>query len=128
LGTVRQTACPGENRRNRIGRRFLALLMFAKMTCDRAMRGLSFDRPAVRRHEYRGHEAEGSKSLRDRIGLDIAIIVLAGPYITARPFERRGHHVVNQAVLIGQSTFLKRALELGLVNLLKQLLESPIIG
>src|SRR3984893_18788304 len=119
LGAVRQCTCPGKNRGDRIGRCLLAFLMFAVMPGHRAMRGLGFDRFAIRSHQHRSHEAERSKALRDDVGLDIAVIVLAGPNIAAGPFERRSDHVVDKAMFVGNSSLAERVFEFGFVNFLE---------
>ena len=79
LGAVREPARPREDRRHRVGRRRVALLVLAPVARDRAVRGLGLDRLAVGRHEHRRHQAERAIALRDDVGLDVAVVVLAGP-------------------------------------------------
>ena len=105
----------------------LALLMFAVVAGDGAVRGLRFDGLAVRRHEDAGHEAKRTEALRDRVGLHVAVVVLAGPNVAARPLERRRDHVVDQAMLVGDAKRLEPALELGVVDLLEDVLEAAVI-
>src|ERR1700726_1254176 len=93
LGAVRQAASPGEDRGDRVGRGLLALLMLTVMPRHRAVGGLRFHRLAVRRHQHRGHQAERAVALRHRVGLNVAVVVLAGPDVAAGPFEGGGHHV-----------------------------------
>ena len=81
----------------------LALLMFAVMARHRAMRRFGLDRPAVGRHQHAGHQAERAEALRHRVRLHVAVVILARPDIAARPFQRRGHHVVDQPMLVGEA-------------------------
>ncbi len=81
----------------------LALLVLAVVARHGAVRGLGLDGLAVRRHQHRGHQAERAEALRDGVGLHVAVVVLAGPDIAARPLQRRGDHVVDQAVLVGDA-------------------------
>ena len=73
------------------------------MARDGAMRGFCLDGLAVGGHQDARHEAERAKTLRDRVGLDIAVVVLARPHVPALPLERRGHHVVDQPVFIREA-------------------------
>ena len=128
LGAVREAARPGEDRGDRVGRGLLALLVLAVVARHRAVRGFRFHRLAVRRHQHRGHQAERAEALRHGVGLHVAVVVLAGPDIAAGPFQGRGHHVVDQAVLVPDLLFLELRLELGLEDLLEDVLEAAVIG
>ena len=57
---------------------------------------------AVGRHQHARHQPERAEALRHRVGLHVAVVVLARPDIAARPFQRRSHHVVDQPVLVGE--------------------------
>src|SRR4029077_1374514 len=92
-----------------------------------AVRAFRLDSLATRRHHPRGHGAEGAVALRHRVRLHVAVVILARPDIAARPFERRRHHVVDQAMLIGDAGGLELRLELVFVNLLEDILETTII-
>ena len=81
--------------------------MLAVVARDGAVRGFRFDGLAVRRHQHARHQAERAEALRDRIGLHVAVVVLARPDIAARPLQRRGHHVVDQAMLVGELALLE---------------------
>ena len=120
FGAVRQAARPGEDRGDRIGRGLLALLVLAVVAGDGAMRGLRLDGVAVGRHQHGGHQAERAEALRHRVGLHVAVIILAGPDIAARPFQAGSHHVVDQAVLVYDLPVLEGGLELLLVDLLER--------
>ena len=125
---MRQSACPGENRCDGVGRRFAALLMLAIVARDGAVRGFRLDRLAVRRHQHAGHQAERAEALGDGIGLHVAVVVLAGPHVAARPFERARNHVVDQAVLVGDLALFEFGSELGVEHLLEHILEASVIG
>src|SRR5216684_1013482 len=88
---------------------------------------LGLDRLPVGGHQDRGHEPERAVALGDRVGLHVAVVVLARPQIAAVPLKARGYHVVDQAVLVGQFRCVKLALELFLENLLEQILETAIV-
>jgi len=124
---MRQPAGPGEDRGDRVGRGFLALLMLAIVPRHRAVGGLGFDRVAVRRHQHRGHQAERAVALRDGVGLHVAVVVLAGPDVAARPLHRGGDHVVDQAMFVGDLLLVEFGLELGVEDLLEDVLEPSVI-
>ncbi|CDX59859.1 NADP-dependent isocitrate dehydrogenase (modular protein) [Mesorhizobium plurifarium] len=128
FGAMREAARPGEDRGDRVGRGFLALLVLAIMAGDGAVRGFRFHRLAVRRHQHGGHQAERAEALRHGIRLHVAVIVLAGPHVTARPLQARSDHVVDQAVLVPEFPRLEFGLEFLLVDLLEDILEAAVIG
>src|SRR5665811_159477 len=63
--------------------------------------------------------------IRDR---HVAVIVLARPDVSALPLHRRRDHVVDQAVLIGETRGLELLLELGVEDLLEDVLKTAVIG
>ena len=73
------------------------------------------------------HEAERAVALRDGVGLHVAVVVLARPQVAAGPLQVRGHHVVDQAVLVGQLLRVELRLELGVEDLLEEVLEPPVV-
>ena len=111
-----------------VGRGLLALLMQAVVARHRAVRGLGLHRLAVGRHQHRGHQAERAEALRHHVGLHVAVVVLAGPDEAADPLERRGDHVVDQAVLVGDVRGLELRRELVVEDLLEDVLEAAVIG
>ena len=123
-----QALGPREDRRDRIRRCRLALLVLAEVTGDRAMRSLGLHCLAVRRHEHRCHEAERAEALRDRVGLNVAVVVLARPDVAALPLHGRSDHVVDKPVLIGDARRLELLAELGLVDLSEDVLELAVVG
>src|SRR5690606_24284120 len=128
LAAVHEPAGPRIDRGDRVGRGGLARLVLAVMPRDRAVRGFRLDDLAVGSREHRGHEAERAVTLRDGVGLHIAVVVLAGPDVAALPLERRGDHVVDEAVLVGEAGRLELVLVLGVEDLLEEVLEAAVIG
>src|ERR1700722_14653934 len=92
---ILQPAAPGEDRGDRVGRGLLALLVLAIVPGDGAVRRLGLDRLAIRRQQRRDHHAERAEALRQRVGLHVAIIILAGPDAPAVPLQRQRDHVVD---------------------------------
>ncbi|ABC91098.1 NADP-dependent isocitrate dehydrogenase protein [Rhizobium etli CFN 42] len=128
LGAVGETTGPGEDRCNRVRRGFLTLLMLTIVAGHRTMSGFGFDRLAIGRQQNRGHQPERAEALRDGIGLDVAVVVLAGPDVASGPLQGRGDHVVDQTVFVGDPGFLELILEFGLVDFLEDVLEAAVIG
>src|SRR5215212_6869457 len=73
---VLQRARPGEDRRDRVRRRRLALLVLAEVAGDGAVRGLGLDGLAVGRHQDGGHEPQRAEALGHRVRLHVAVVVL----------------------------------------------------
>jgi hypothetical protein len=59
--------------------------------------------------------------------LDVTVVVLARPHVPALPLEAGGHHVVDQAVLVGQAPCLEVGLELLVEDALELVLEHPVV-
>ena len=127
LAAVLEALRPREDRRDRVRRRRLALLVLAVVARHRAVRGLGLDGLAVGRHQHGRHQAERAEALRDRVGLDVAVVVLAGPDEAAVPLERGRDHVVDQAVLVDDALRLELAGELLVEDLLEQVLEPTVV-
>ena len=62
------------------------------------------------------------------VTLDVTVIVLTSPDIAAFPLHCRGHHVINQTVLIGETSFDELIFEFRFKNFLKQILELAVLG
>src|SRR5256885_16397602 len=71
---ITQPSGPSEDRGDRFGRGFLALLVLTVVARDRAVRRLRLDGVSVRGQQYRGHHAERTEALRQRIGLHVAVV------------------------------------------------------
>ena len=123
-----QAPRPGENRGDGVGGGLLTALMLAIVAGHGAVGGLGLHGLAVRRQQHRGHQAERTVALRHRVRLHVAVVVLAGPDEAARPLQRRGDHVVDQAVFVGDARRLEFVGELGLEHGLEDVLEAPVIG
>src|SRR5690554_537920 len=102
--------------------------MLAVVTGYGAVGGFGFVGLAIGGSQHRGHQAERAKALGHDVGLHVAIVVLAGPDIAAGPFQRGRDHVVDQAVLVPDLLGLVLFLELGLIDLLEDVLEAAVIG
>ena len=124
---MREAARPGEDRGDRVGRGLAALLVLAVVARHRAVGGFRFHGLAVRRQQHRSHQPERAEALRHDVRLHVAVVVLAGPDIAARPFHRRRHHVVDQPVLVGDLLLVELGLEFGVEHLLEDVLEAAVI-
>ena len=102
--------------------------MLAEVTRNRAVRSFRLNGHAVGRHQHRGHQAQRAIALRHRVRLHVAVVVLARPDVAAGPFERRRHHVVDQAMLVGEAKSLELGREFGVEHFLEDVLEAPVIG
>src|SRR5699024_6523172 len=102
LAPVLQTTGPGKDGRDRVGRGGFALLVPAVVPGDGAVRGLGLDGPTIGGAQHRGHQAERTEALGDGVRLHVTVVVLGGPDIATLPLERRGDHVVDEAMLVGK--------------------------
>ena len=127
LGTMREPARPREDGGHRVGGGLLALLVLAEVTRDGAVRGLGLHRLAVGSQQHAGHQAERAEALCRRVGLHVAVVVLARPQVAARPLERGRHHVVDQAVLVGELPLVELGLELRVEHVLEDVLEAAVV-
>ena len=98
------------------------------MARHRAVCGLGLDGPAVGRQQHRGHQPERAEALGHRVGLHVAVVVLAGPDEGAFPLQRRGDHVVDQAMLVGDALGLELVGELLVEHLLEEILEAAVVA
>mgnify|MGYP007132323313 CR=1 FL=1 len=128
IGAVLKAAGPREDGCDWVGGGLLALLPAAVVTGHGAVRRFGLDGLAVRGHEHGGHEAQRTEALGHGVGLHIAIVVLAGPDVTAVPLQGAGHHVVDQAVLVSQAGLGVPVLVFGLEHLGKDVLELAVVG
>src|SRR5450759_268178 len=128
LAAVLDATGPRVDRGDRVGGGRLAELVLAEVSGHRAVRSLGLDGLAVGGHQHRGHQAERAVSLRDGVGLDVTVVVLAGPDVSALPLHARSHHVVDQPVLVGQTGSVVRLLELLVEDLLEDVLEGAVIS
>src|SRR5450830_2052424 len=127
LAAVLEPAGPREDRRDRVRRRRPARLVLAVVPRHGAVRRLGLDRRAVGGHQDARHETERAEPLRDGVGLDVAVVVLAGPHVPALPLHRRSNHVVDEAVLVRQPGSGELGGELGVEHLLEDVLECAVV-
>ena len=101
--------------------------MLAVVAGHGAVGGFGFHGLAIWRQQHRGHEAQRAVALRHGVGLHVAVVVLTGPDVAARPLQRGGNHVVDQAVLVGQALGVEVLLELGVEHFLEDVLEAAVV-
>ena len=101
--------------------------MLAVVAGHGAVGGFRLDGVAALGHQHRGHEAERAETLRHRVRLHIAVVVLTGPNEAARPFEGRGNHIVDQPMLVGDARRLEAVGEFSLEHLLEDVLEPAVV-
>jgi len=104
LGPVDETTGPREDGSHWVRRGFFTLLPFTVVPGDGSMGSLTLDGLAIRSDEFTGHHSKTSKALGQDVGLDVPIVVFASPDETSRRFDRLGDHVVDQTVLVVDSS------------------------
>src|SRR5690606_23458927 len=127
LGTMGKATGPCEDRSDGVGGGLFAALVLAVVTGHCAVCRFSFNSLAIRRHQNGSHQAERTVSLSNRVGLDVAVVVLTCPDVAAGPLEAGSHHVVDQAMFVGDVCFLELVGELSFVDLLEDVLEAAVI-
>jgi len=126
--TVLKTTGPGEDGGDWVGGGLVALLVLTVVTGDGAVGGLGFDGLSIGSLEDGGHHAEGSESLGERVGLDVSVVVLAGPDESSLGLEALGDHVVDESVLVPDALRVESGLVLGLVDFFEDVLESSVVS
>jgi len=127
LGAVSEATGPGKDGGDGVGGGGLALLVLAVVTSDRSVCGLGFNGLAIRAHEDGGHETKGAVTLSDDIGLNVTIVILAGPDESTLRLDGEGDHVIDQTVLVPETGGFELGLVLLLVDLSEDVLESAIV-
>lgn len=112
LGTVLETTGPGKDGRNRVGRGLSSLLVDTVVAGDGTVGSLGLDGLAVRGDEHGSHQAERAVTLGDNVGLDITVVVLGCPDKATVRLERLSDHVVDETVLVPDTSGLVLGLEL----------------
>ena len=100
LGAMNQPPRPRKNARNRVRARLFTLLVLPIVAGDRPVCGLGFDDVALGGEEFGSHHSEGAETLGEDVGLDVAVVVFAGPDEAAGGFDGLGDHVVYEAVFV----------------------------
>ena len=111
FGSVLEAASPGEYGRHRVGRRLLALLVFAVVARDRAVSRFALDRLAIGTDEHRAHQTQRAVALSDHVRLHVAVVVLARPDEAAIGLEHLRDHVVDETMLIPDIELVELGLE-----------------
>src|ERR1700731_3252664 len=102
------------------------LLVLAIMSSDSAVGSLSLHSLAIGSHQHGGHETQGAIPLGNNVGLDVTVIVLAGPDKTTLALQSLSNHVVNQTVFIPDASGVKLLLILRLKDILEDILETTV--
>lgn len=76
------------------------------------MCSFTFDDGTIRSQKLASHHAETSEALCKNVTLYIPIIVLRGPYESARRLDSLCNHIIDQTVLVIDSESLKLGLVL----------------
>src|SRR3546814_18820009 len=79
LAAVLEAAGPGKDRRDRVGRGRLALLVHPIMAGDGAVRGLRFHRLPVGGHQTAVPHSQGAEALTRRVRPVVALRILSTP-------------------------------------------------
>uniref|UniRef100_A0A182IRC3 Uncharacterized protein n=1 Tax=Anopheles atroparvus TaxID=41427 RepID=A0A182IRC3_ANOAO len=127
LGPVQQSARPGEDRRDRVGGRFLALLVLTVVPRDGTVGGFRLHRATVRAYQHRRHQSERAESLRHRVRLHVTVVVLAGPHEATLGLHAVGDHIVDQPVLVPDAGRIELLLVVLFVDLLEEVLEATVV-
>ena len=127
LGTVEKTTSPCEHGSDRVRGGLTALLVHTVVSCDSSVGSLSLD-GAISGLEHGGHQTEGAVALSDDIRLDITVVVLAGPDEATAGLDGIGDHIVDETVLVPETSGLELLLVVGLVDLLEDVLEATVVS
>ena len=128
LAPVSETTSPCVDGGDRVGRRLLALLVLSVVPGDGTVSSLRLADLTVGGEEGGGHEAETAEALSDNVGLNVTVVVLAGPHHTTITLDDLGDGIVDEAVLVPETLCLKVLLVLALVDLLEDVLELAVVG
>jgi len=96
------------------------------MSGDSAVSGLSLH-DAVAVDADGGHETERTEALSDDIGLDISIVVLAGPNETTIALNNLSNDIVDETMLVPEALGLEGLKVLLLVDLLESIDEKTVV-
>merc|ERR550539_546232 len=127
LCTMEKSTGPGEHGGNRVSGGLATLLVDAIMSGDCSVSGLGLNR-AIGSLEHRGHETKGAVTLSDDIGLDITVVVLAGPDEAAAGLDGVGDHVIDETMLIPKISSLELSSVVLIVDLLEDILEATVVS
>jgi hypothetical protein len=103
LCSVHKTSSPGEDTGDWVSGSGFSLLILSPMSGDSSVSSLRF-KAAILVDKNGGHETERTETLSDDVGLNISIVVLAGPDDTSFTFDGLGDHIINKSVFIRNSS------------------------
>ena len=121
-----ESSGPCEDRSNWVCTSVLSLLPETVVTCHSAVSCLSLD-DVIFIYKNGCHETERSETLSDDIGLNITIVVLTSPHKASIHLDNLGNHIINESMLVGNTLCLESFNELGLINMLEDILEETIV-
>jgi len=103
LSSVHKTSSPGEDTGNWVSGSGFSLLILSPMSGDSSVSSLRF-KATILVDENGSHETERAETLSDDIGLNISIVVLAGPDDTSFTFDGLSNHIINKSMFIRNSS------------------------
>jgi hypothetical protein len=127
FATMSKATSPSKNGSNRVGARFLALLPSTPMASDCAVSSFSFHGFAVGHDKDRSHETQRAVALGDNVGLDITVVVFAGPDEATLRFEGLGDHVIDETMFIPEAFGFVLLFVLFFVDFLENIFETAIV-
>ena len=74
-----------------------------------------------------GHETEGTEALSDDVGLDVTIVVLAGPDEATATLDSLGNNIINKTMLVVEASSLHGIKVLLAVEALESVNEESIV-
>jgi len=75
----------------------------------------------------RGHKTERSITLSNDIRLNITIVVLTGPQKSTARFDSISNHIIDESMLIPESSSIELCFIVSIVNFLEDIFESTIV-
>ena len=69
-----------------------------------------------------------TETLGNRVGLDVTVVVLASPYETTVGFHGVSDHIVDQTVLVDNTSSFELRLVLSVVDALEDILEATVVS
>mgnify|MGYP006933347656 CR=1 FL=1 len=96
------------------------------MSGDSTVSGFSLNN-TISVDQNTGHQAKGAIALSDAVRLNVTVVVLAGPDEASFGFDHVSDHIIDESVLIGDTSSLEILLELGIIDSLEDILESSVV-
>jgi hypothetical protein len=128
LGAVSKTSGPGKDGGNRVGAGFLSLLVHSVVASDGTVGSLSFDGLAVRANQNGGHHTQRAETLSNGVRLNVTVVVLAGPDEATVGFHGVSDHIVDQTVLVDDTSGFELSLVFSFVDDLEDVLEATVVS